>query len=83
MSDIREQLKSALLDYIKKDFDPFADEVLKVYEEVEHSLLRDKIDYGTEDRYTVRIIYRRKDSDTETYAYSGTFGELMREIVGY
>ncbi len=83
MSNLREQVKAMLLEHIKKDSDPFATDVLKVYEEVEHALLSDTINYGLEDRYTVKIIYRREDSTAKTYLYDGTFGELIREIVGY
>lgn len=83
MSEIRDVVNDALVRYLQRNADPYASDVLKVYEEIEHVLLEDQVSYGAEDKYYVRIIYRKVDETTATYRYSGTFGELIREIVDY
>lgn len=83
MSNIRDVIKDALVDFIQRGADSTASDVLKVYEEIEHALLAGQVSYGAEDRYFVKIIYRRDDYTTSTFCYTGTFGELIREIVEY
>lgn len=82
MSTVREVIKAAILEYIQEESDPSASEVLKVYEEVHHALLEDKVSYGAADRYFLRIIYRRSNDSTGTLYYEGTLSQLVRDLVG-
>lgn len=81
MSTFREIVNHALLQYVREHADSEVSEVLRVFEQIDHVLLEDQVSYGAEDQYTVKIIYRKHDGDTGTYKYSGTFGELIREII--
>lgn len=82
MSTVRDVIKAAILEYIQKEADPLASEVLKVYEEIHHALFEDKVTYGADDRYFLRIIYRRKNDSTATIHYEGTLSQFVRDLIG-
>lgn len=82
MSDLQAQVRTAILTFLQENVDAFASEILKVYEEVHHALLYEQVAYGAEDYYYVKIIYRKGPSSVLSYYYHGTFGQLLRELMG-
>lgn len=81
MSDLKAQVQAAILSYLQENVDSFASEVLKVYEEIHHALFYERVAYGAEDYYYVKIVYRKNSTSTASYYYHGTFSQLLRELM--